>query len=339
MAEIVFAFGSSHGPLLALHPQQWDLRAEADRTRTDLAYKDGSYTYQQLLDLRRSNYLVDQNRMEVRTEYQNRCQAALDKLGEKLAEVNPDVVVLVGDDQHEWFHSQVQPSIAIFNGKEVVNRKFDPEHYKGKLPGIAEAAQGHLPPEDQAYPVCSELATHIIERVVEDEFDVTACSEIPENKKGPIGITHSVGFIVRRIMKDRPIPMVPVLQNTFWPPNQAKPGRCLDFGKSIGKAIQSWNGANKNTRVAVIASGGLSHYVVDEEWDQKMLKAFQDNDEETIRKEPNIMFRSGTSETKNWITTMGAVSNTKLKMNLVDYVPCYRSEAGTGNAMAFATWE
>jgi 3-O-methylgallate 3,4-dioxygenase len=51
------------------------------------------------------------------------------------------------------------------------------------------------------------------------------------------------------------------------------------------------------------------------------------------------MFRSGTSETKNWITTAGAVSNTKLKMNLVDYVPCYRSEAGTGNAMAFATWE
>src|SRR3546814_9267201 len=44
-----------------------------------------------------------------------------------LAEVSPDVVVLVGDDQHEWFHSQVQPSFAIFNGKEVVNRKFDAE--------------------------------------------------------------------------------------------------------------------------------------------------------------------------------------------------------------------
>jgi hypothetical protein len=25
-------------------------------------------------------------------------------------------------------------------------------------------------------------------------------------------------------------------------------------------------------------------------------------------------------------------------MNLLDYVPCYRSDAGTGNAMAFATW-
>jgi 3-O-methylgallate 3,4-dioxygenase len=51
------------------------------------------------------------------------------------------------------------------------------------------------------------------------------------------------------------------------------------------------------------------------------------------------MFQSGTSETKNWITAAGILSGTKLRMELYDYVPCYRSEAGTGNAMAFATWE
>ena len=28
-----------------------------------------------------------------------------------------------------------------------------------------------------------------------------------------------------------------------------------------------------------------------------------------------------------------------LDMTLLDYVPCYRSEAGTGNAMGFAYWE
>jgi 3-O-methylgallate 3,4-dioxygenase len=50
------------------------------------------------------------------------------------------------------------------------------------------------------------------------------------------------------------------------------------------------------------------------------------------------MFRSGTSETKNWLVTAGIMSVTDLKMNLLDYVPCYRSDAGTGNAMAFATW-
>jgi len=28
-----------------------------------------------------------------------------------------------------------------------------------------------------------------------------------------------------------------------------------------------------------------------------------------------------------------------LKYHQVDYVPCYRSEAGTGNAMAFVYWD
>ncbi len=48
---------------------------------------------------------------------------------------------------------------------------------------------------------------------------------------------------------------------------------------------------------------------------------------------------SGHSEIKNWITVAGIMAETRLKMNIVDYVPCYRSEAGTGNAMGFAYWK
>ena len=136
-------------------------------------------------------------------------------------------------------------------------------------------------------------------------------------------------------MRDKPIPLVPVLLNTFYPPNQAKPGRCYDFGRTIGRAIRAWDGGK---RVAICASGGLSHFVVDEEWDQKMIDAMLKQDAETIAAEPNIMFRSGSSETKNWITVAGILSQTSLEMDLLDYVPCYRTEAGTGNAMAFATW-
>jgi hypothetical protein len=33
------------------------------------------------------------------------------------------------------------------------------------------------------------------------------------------------------------------------------------------------------------------------------------------------------------------MAETKMNMNMLDYVPCYRSDAGTGNAMAFATWK
>ena len=129
--------------------------------------------------------------------------------------------------------------------------------------------------------------------------------------------------------------MVPILVNTFYPPNQPTPKRCYDFGRSIGRAIHAWDSA---ARVAVIASGGISHFVVDEEWDHKMLNAFRNGDIATLTSEPNIMFRSGTSETKNWIVAAGILEATSLKMELLDYVPCYRTDAGTGSGMAFATW-
>jgi len=61
------------------------------------------------------------------------------------------------------------------------------------------------------------------------------------------------------------IPMVPVMINTFFPPNQPTPARCYALGRSLRKAIDSWD---SDKRVAVIASGGLSHTIMDEEIDR-----------------------------------------------------------------------
>jgi 3-O-methylgallate 3,4-dioxygenase len=41
-------------------------------------------------------------------------------------------------------------------------------------------------------------------------------------------------------------------------------------------------------------------------------------------------------ETKNWIAAGGALEH--LDMHLIDYVPGYRSPAGTGVGMTFASW-
>ena len=51
---------------------------------------------------------------------------------------------------------------------------------------------------------------------------------------------------------------------------------------------------------------------------------------------PTGILRSGTSEALNWITAGGALSG--LSFELLDYIPAYRSPAGTGVGMAFATW-
>jgi 3-O-methylgallate 3,4-dioxygenase len=45
------------------------------------------------------------------------------------------------------------------------------------------------------------------------------------------------------------------------------------------------------------------------------------------------------SEIKNWVPVAGAMAALGLPMALVDHVPCYRSDAGAGNAMGFVYWE
>ena len=120
MAEIVLGIGCSHGPLLSLEAEQWDLRAMADRTNNAHAFRDGTYTYDQLERLRRCDYLIEQNKIEIRKERQARCQTALDTLSDMLTFTKPDVVVLsVGQAERKLQSIEVlyAASIAYFNWK------------------------------------------------------------------------------------------------------------------------------------------------------------------------------------------------------------------------------
>lgn len=340
MARIVHGFGSSHGPLLSTPPERWDMRAADDRKNPSHPFRGAVYSFPELIEVRAGE--KDFHRecaIEARTARHERNQSALDQLGQKLAEVDPDIVLIVGDDQHEWFHDDIQPSVTIYCGDQVINTALDEEKMKTKSPGIAFAMKAQYPPEDNIYPVPADLARAIIEHTVEDEFDVAVSATQPAGPKGPIGIGHAFGFICRRILKDRPIPLLPILLNTYFPPNRPTAKRCYELGLSIGRAIAGWGGANEGKRVAVCASGGISHFVVDEEFDHRMLTAIKERDTKTIFTEPESMFWSGTSETKNWIMVAGILAESGLEMNLIDYVPAYRSEGGTGCGMAFASWE
>jgi hypothetical protein len=73
--------------------------------------------------------------------------------------------------------------------------------------------------------------------------------------------------------------------------------------------------------------------------DQKILAAMKDGDEGALADIPDGLFKVVTVEIKNWYPVIAAMNETDLRYHLVDYVPCYRSEAGTGNAMAFVYWD
>ena len=337
MSEIVFGFGTSHGPLLLTPPEEWDLRTEVDRRNPALAYRDGTYSFGELYELRKVDNFAEQNALDVRSERFARCQTQLDALGARVAEVDPDILVVIGDDHHEWFFPDNQPSFAVYHGDAVVNRALTEDERQTRIDnGGFYSMQVYYPPSDETYPCATNLAEHMIARAIAEDFDVATCGEQPSvaGMKRPLG--HAYGFVYRRILNSKPVPIVPILVNTYFPPNQPTPKRCFAFGRALGRAIASWDG---NARVAVAASGGVSHFVVDEDFDRRMLDALARRDAEALTTEPDIMFRSGTSETKNWIVAAGMLSEFDLEMELLDYVPCYRSEAGTGSGMAFATWQ
>ena len=136
-------------------------------------------------------------------------------------------------------------------------------------------------------------------------------------------------------MQENYVPSVPLFINTFYPPNQPSVKRCFALGNALVDAIKSWD---KDLRVAVIGSGGMSHFVVDEELDRGFLDAMKRKDKNALMAIPPYMFRSGSSELKNWIPVSGAMHEAGLEMSYLEYQPLYRSAAGTGSGMAFAIW-
>lgn len=336
MAKIVLGIATSHGPMLATPPEQWNLRAHDDRAMSVLWYRGERYTFDQLVRLRAPEHMELQIANDVWHRRHAACQRALRRLAQVFAEASPDAAVIIGDDQMEIFTDCDMPAFGIYYGETIENTPFTDLQKAAMTPGMLVAERGHHGRDPETYPGLPALARHLIAAMMTAEFDVAAARRLPDAASFPTsGIPHAYGFVYRQIMKGRAVPNVPVFVNTFFPPNQPSASRCFRFGKALGRAIASWDA---DSRVAVIASGGMSHFVIDERFDRGVLASIASHDEARLDAIPDALMQSGTSEVKNWMAAAGALLDSGLQMTLVDYVPCYRSEAGTGTAQAFAYW-
>jgi hypothetical protein len=129
------------------------------------------------------------------------------------------------------------------------------------------------------------------------------------------------------------LPIVPVFLNTFFPPNQPLPARCVALGSAIRDAVASYPG---DIRIGIIASGGLSHFHVDEDLDRRIVEALHANDTDTLAALDVRRLLSGSSEIRNWIVLAGAVGD--LQLDWLSYIPAYRTPALTGTGLCFAAW-
>jgi hypothetical protein len=331
MAEIVLGIGTSHGPLLSTPPEQWDLRAKADRANKQHCYRGKTYDYESLLSERAPGFAMEIE-METRRERYARCQQALDAVGKKFKDVAPDAFVIVGNDQREIFSDALTPAITVFRGTQIENI---PDRHPEVSPGLKIAEAGNCPPEGATYAGAQDLADYIIKTLVAQDFDLTQATTLPKDS-ARLGIPHAYGFVYHRVLGDTPPPSVPIIFNVHYEPNRPSISRCLSLGRALRNAIRNWNG---HKRVALVASGGLTHFVIDEEFDQTVLSAMEAGDEDALARLPEAYFRVGTAEIKNWMPVIAAMNAENKRFHKIDYVPCYRSEAGTGNAMAFVYWE
>ena len=333
MAEIVFAAATSHTPMLCMQANDWPEYALGDNRNGGLLDVDGQRrTFDELAALRGDRLQVELSADIFAARWQA-AQRALDRLAESVARIQPDIALIVGDDQDELFGPETQPSIAIYWGDMLETGAR--ESRKAVLVGRAEDTASkwqHEVAVAQAidtvhqYSVASEFARDLISDLVCRGFDITSMRTMPVVRK----FGHAFGFVIRRLLGDGQIPVVPVLVNTFYPPNQPSPARCYAFGQTLRSIIEQHP---SSARVAIIASGGLSHFVVDEDLDRRVLAAIEHSDGETLQSLPTVRLNSGTSEVRNWITV--AAASEHLPVAWSTYEPAYRTPAGTGCGLAF----
>jgi hypothetical protein len=327
MARIVLGVGTSHSPMLTLEGDDWHNRARADRANTSLSLADGRMVdYDTLVQLRGEPHAAEATDENFR-RIAARCQAHLDRIAAAIEETQPDVIVIVGDDQNELYTPGNTPAIAIFFGDEVKTHCFDDE-----LPEwVQTMARGYAMDEVHTFPGHATFARALIDGLIDRDVDLGVANTVADPEKAGFG--HAFGFPAERLFGGRPIPMVPVMLNTYFPPNVLSPSRCHDIGRKLREAIEA---APADLRVAVLASGGLSHFVVEEEIDRQLIAGLRETDGASLRALPRAALLEGSSEILNWVLTSGAVDH--LPLEWVEYEPIRRTPAGTGIGCAFAVW-
>ena len=298
MAQLVGCLAMSHAPQLMMPPDDWGrLNNRAGESLPERP---------ELM-----NVTLEQKRAQW-----DECMAAIGRLRGMLADLAADTVVMVGDDQRENFIEDGMPAFAIYMGQEVeasVSMRYFGQSFDDNR---------------RCYKVDASLARHVIEDLMDAGFDPAYCTQTRYDG----GLGHAFARPFNFLLPDPGPAVVPVMVNTYHPPAPS-PKRCVQFGQALAAAIDRFP---EDRRVAVVASGGLSHTRIVEELDAGFIEALRGNDLAYMAAMSPADLVQGTSEIRNWIVVAAAAANRKFE--LVHYVPLYRTTTGVGCAMGFARW-
>jgi protocatechuate 4,5-dioxygenase, beta chain len=167
--------------------------------------------------------------------YWKRVFSGFDKSKEWLAKEKPDVCIVVYNDHASAFSVEIIPTFALGCAAEF------PPADEGWGPRPVPVVPGH-----------PELAAHIAQSVILDEFDLTICNKMEVDH----GLTVPLNLMFGKVDK-WPCPIIPLAVNVVqYPPPTGN--RCYQLGKALRRAVNSYP---EDLKVVIFGTGGMSHQI------------------------------------------------------------------------------
>jgi len=229
-----------------------------------------------------------------------------------MVETHPDVVIMVYNDHVNAFDFKIVPTFAL--------------GCAGEFP-IADEGWGPRPvPVVQGYP---ELAAHLVQSLVLDEFDMTICNEMQVDHGLTVPLTLLCGT-----PRAWPCRVIPLAVNVIQYP--APTGhRCFRLGQAIRRAVERWD---EDLKVVIFGTGGMSHQIqgpraglTNPAFDKAFLDGLSENPERLLKIEPLEYLREAGAEAIElvmWLIMRGALGERVQEIYRFYHIPASSTAVG-----------
>ena len=229
-----------------------------------------------------------------------------------IAEEKPDVVLLVYNDHASAFGLDMIPTFAIGCGES-----FKPAD---------EGWGARQVPEVQG---CPDLAWHIMQSVIQDDFDLTVINEMEVDH----GLTVPLSLMFGQ-PDAWPCKVIPLAVNVVvYPPPSGQ--RCYNLGKALRRAVDSFD---EDFNVQIWGTGGMSHQLqgpraglINKKWDKEFLDRLV-NEPDKLATMPHIDYlREAGSEGVElvmWLIMRGALNRNVKELHRFYHVPASNTAVG-----------
>jgi len=231
---------------------------------------------------------------------------------EYIKQVKPDVVILVYNDHASAFSLELIPTFALGCAAE-----FAPAD-EGWGPRPVPVVKGH-----------PEMAAHIAQSVILDEFDLTIVNKMDVDH----GLTVPLSLVYGKV-DEWPCKVIPVAVNVVQYPAPTG-NRCFNLGKAIRKAVESYP---EDLRVMIWGTGGMSHQLqgpraglINKEFDNRFMDLLiNDPQAATQIKHLEYLREAGSEgiELVMWLVARGALHKQVKTLHRFYHVPASNTAVG-----------